>query len=269
MRFNFKKWGVLKIIQQLKERMENGDAIKPFKYPILIGMNADPESCKNEVGNAFKIIQKSDIFYISNTIVDFIFKEKRFVKSTRDFIFNEDLSFNGIFLVNGYALCCEYIKSDGIHECVCYVFKDQNIFVGVAKIDFSQGSNGLLMSSGYNEMLLSRLPYLKDIPVESFLRECLFLIAFKKFAPIEFKVINSTGHKKAYINGEKHLNEIPLDITVIDSNWITTIIRTEGFNVRGHFAIRACGKNRKDRRLVWINSYRKNGYIRMAKKLNA
>jgi len=95
----------------------------------------------------------------------------------------------------------------------------------------------------------------------------LILVLFKKYAPIETVVVNKKTNRKAKLNGEKHLNDNLFDITVVDSNWFTNIIRTEGFGVRGHFALRACGKGRIERKLVWISPFKKNGYHREAKKL--
>lgn len=98
----------------------------------------------------------------------------------------------------------------------------------------------------------------------------LFNVLFKQYASIETKIIQKGKPnipRKITLNQEKYLNETPVPIQIIDSNWFTNIIRTTGFTVRGHFALRAYGEGRKKRRLVWIDTYQKSGYERKARRL--
>lgn len=92
------------------------------------------------------------------------------------------------------------------------------------------------------------------------------LLTVYYFADIETSIIQSTKNKKAVLNGEKYLNEVNVPVKIIDSNWFTTIIRTDGFGVRGHFRLQACGEGMKDRKLIWINDFEKHGYTRIARK---
>lgn len=61
-------------------------------------------------------------------------------------------------------------------------------------------------------------------------------------------------------------NNTKLPFTVVDTSWNKVSIRTEGFEVRGHLRVQACGKEYKDRKLVWIEGYEKEGYTRRRKK---
>jgi hypothetical protein len=54
----------------------------------------------------------------------------------------------------------------------------------------------------------------------------------------------------------------------LDSTWFTTIVRSEGFKVGGHFRMQPFGKNLSDRKLIWISPFDKNGYTRKAKILS-
>lgn len=94
------------------------------------------------------------------------------------------------------------------------------------------------------------------------------ILLLKKYADIEILEVNKT-RKKVKKQGEKILSEIKSNIQVLDSNWFTTFVRSEGFNVKGHFALRAYGEGRKKRKLVWINPYEKSGYTRTAKLSNS
>jgi hypothetical protein len=54
-------------------------------------------------------------------------------------------------------------------------------------------------------------------------------------------------------------------ISIVDSTWNKYIVRVEGFGVRGHFRVQPCGVGYQDLKLIWINSYQKEGYVRKPK----
>lgn len=95
-----------------------------------------------------------------------------------------------------------------------------------------------------------------------------FYEAYRKaeYADVESKVINA--QKKEHHVGVKYLNETNRKIEILDSTYFTTISRTEGFGVRGHFRFQPYGIDMKERRLQWINEYQKTGYTKRAKILS-
>lgn len=99
-----------------------------------------------------------------------------------------------------------------------------------------------------------------------FISDLLLFKTFLKYVEVETKVI--PGNKKNFHIGTKYLNETKDKIEILDSTYFTTISRTDGFGVRGHFRFQACGEGLKDRRLIWISDFQKNGYTRTAKILN-
>lgn len=92
------------------------------------------------------------------------------------------------------------------------------------------------------------------------------MILFMRYCEIETKEIKaeSKGH---HVNC-KYVNETKQNIEVLDSTWFTTIIRSGAFKVGGHFRLQACGTGMKDRKLIWIAPFEKEGYTRKAKMLN-
>jgi len=89
------------------------------------------------------------------------------------------------------------------------------------------------------------------------------LLCFVFLSENEYELIKpgeSRGTKK---NG-KIKNDLPVPITIINSKWNITSIRTEGFLVRGHFALRRVGVGRAQTRVVYIEPFEKNGYVRRA-----
>jgi hypothetical protein len=93
----------------------------------------------------------------------------------------------------------------------------------------------------------------------------LSFVFFKKYCEIETKVIPATKKEKNV--GVKYLNATQRNITVIDSTWFTTLVKSDGFKVRGHFRFQPYGPGNSLRKLIWIQDFEKDGYMRTAKAL--
>lgn len=68
---------------------------------------------------------------------------------------------------------------------------------------------------------------------------------------------------KTNIGSTRFLNNSKLNITLCDSLWKQRI-SVDGFKVRGHFRLQACGEEWKKRKLIWIEEFEKQGYNRKA-----
>ena len=88
-------------------------------------------------------------------------------------------------------------------------------------------------------------------------------MAFYFFAEVETKTLDKKN-KKAHYQDCKYVSEFDEPIIIFNSMWFQNLVKSESFNVRGHFAFRAHGEGRKERRLVWINEFQKSGYTREA-----
>lgn len=86
---------------------------------------------------------------------------------------------------------------------------------------------------------------------------------FLKYAEVETKIVN--GNRREKHLGEKYVNEVPYKVQILDSTYFTTISRTDGFGVRGHFRLQPYGPSMAQKRLKWISAYEKEGYTRTAK----
>ena len=96
--------------------------------------------------------------------------------------------------------------------------------------------------------------------------EIMLFKTFLKYADVETKVINANT-RRAHHLGTKYVNESNHKVSVLDSTYFTTISRTEGFGVKGHFRLQPYGPGRTQRRLQWIPDFEKRGYTRTAKVL--
>ena len=78
----------------------------------------------------------------------------------------------------------------------------------------------------------------------------------------EVNLKSSSGTRKS----GKILNDAFKNVTVMDTTWNKIIVRTEEFGVRGHFRLQPCGADLHDRKLIWINPFKKSGYTRKESK---
>jgi hypothetical protein len=93
------------------------------------------------------------------------------------------------------------------------------------------------------------------------------LINFLKYADVEVKHLPA-GQKVQDINC-KYVNDTGIKVDIIDSKWFTTLVKSDAFKVRGHFRLQACGEGLKERKLIWINDFQKDGYTAPARKLKS
>lgn len=89
---------------------------------------------------------------------------------------------------------------------------------------------------------------------------------FLRYCDIETKIVNAK--RKDRHLGEKYVNETDSNVEILDSTYFTTISRTEGFGVNGHFRLQPHGPNNSKRKLIWISDFEKSGYTRQAKILS-
>lgn len=66
----------------------------------------------------------------------------------------------------------------------------------------------------------------------------------------------------------KILNDFDFPVTIVNSRWNITTIRTEQFGVSGHFRVQPKGKGRSEYEVIFIDPYVKNGYKRTAKNIH-
>lgn len=90
------------------------------------------------------------------------------------------------------------------------------------------------------------------------------LLCFFFFSKNEEKIVNAG---KSYGTKKQHdaiSNDTSFPITIVNSNWNVTSIRNEGFNVSGHFRLQPCGEKRSETKMIFIEPFKKHGYIRKA-----
>lgn len=96
---------------------------------------------------------------------------------------------------------------------------------------------------------------------------CLIEI-FKRFANVETKELNA-GQKIKGIECN-YKNDTKSNVTVLDSKWFTTLVKSDRFNVRGHFRLQPKKKDGEwTKELIWIDEFQKLGYTAHARMLSS
>ncbi len=89
---------------------------------------------------------------------------------------------------------------------------------------------------------------------------------FRQYSDLEVKHLPaSTGGTPKIVGA--YQNHTKSDIKIWDSLWFTTLVKSDSFKVSGHFRLQPYGPGMKERKLIWINEFTKNGYTREAKML--
>lgn len=81
---------------------------------------------------------------------------------------------------------------------------------------------------------------------------------------IETKVL--APNEKHRQDGVRFFNESKNPFTILSCHWFTELIRTTPFNVKGFLRWQACGKEWRQRKLIWVEGFEKKGYHRKAQK---
>lgn len=109
----------------------------------------------------------------------------------------------------------------------------------------------------------NELSYLDEV-IMSLCKEIAAIELFIQYSEITTKILPPkeqiwNSHTCVYNNKTQD------EITIIDLTWFTNLIKSDAFKVRGHFRLQPCGEGMKERKLIWINEFQKEGYIREAK----
>ncbi len=138
-----------------------------------------------------------------------------------------------------------------------YIYSDGVLFSMLISKDGGYGDIAI------NDRELDNLEAINEMISNKMVVTFLQLLIFLKYGDIEVKVIESG--KKVGTRKDGYYNLSKNDITVVDSSWNKIIIRTKGFNVNGHLRLQPAGKNRAERKLKWINAFKKEGYKKIGK----
>lgn len=173
-------------------------------------------------------------------------------------LFEKTQSGSGVLIYNNKITTCYYLKNtdtDNWDLVVFQFFKDILIFY-YSDLD--------KMNSFLSQEIIHAGKETLYHAAQRQIGILMLVLNFIKFAPVEIKEIGA-GKRVQDINC-KYANDTRSNVKIMDSTWFTTLVKSEGFTVRGHFRLQACGTGMKERKLVWISDFEKHGYTRHFKR---
>ena len=273
MRITEKRYPILKYLKYDGDLKDNKEFMEKVDMCLMAPTDMDLGLAKRAVLSMQPFLadwpyyQKQfskNITVLSKTFADAAIANANKVITVETLTELEGKQMSGTIIYDGMALCYDIT----------------NISVNGSKYEAVEWEEGLLSFVHSNDGgFMSAIHTGKELPTREqridydrhvFLFPVLIYL-FKRYAEVE--VVDSKPYKKVPIqNDEKKdtlLVDSPLDMTFLDCSWFRTIVRKEGFMVRGHFRLQPC-KNQDgewDHKLIYIEPYQKHGYTRTAKKV--
>lgn len=109
--------------------------------------------------------------------------------------------------------------------------------------------------------------YFFDTRYSKYFNKIAKIITFVELGDVEVTILEQGKNNGKSKKDGKLTNQSDFKMYVVDTSWNKLIIRTEGFAVRGHFRLQACGEGFMDRKVIWINAFEKQGYVRQPKNI--
>jgi hypothetical protein len=250
------------------------------KYPVLnaiqkrkpdFGVRAEDMSLLQDmemgVGWANHSKMFKNIKFISKAFL--ISLDQCLVKLTEcDEVFHGEYSDSVVFIrkrenKKTETYCADFVFKDGeTDKMIMYYFQDDALIMFT---DTTSNKHYVHPGAKY----IDGVSFMPDSECLRYqVQEVFFLFLFTKFAKLETKTV--FPKRKQVFNGEKYLNNTDFVITQLDSKWFTNLVKSEGFNVRGHFRLQPYKKDGQwTRELIWIDEFQKTGYTAPARKLAA
>ena len=216
-----------------------------------------------------------DINVISNTFYKATLKaEKSLMNLWEDIAKNDTCDFDvkGCYVFEDFVYMISYKlkKGNDDNEITLYMFDQQGIplamFIDSGKNSIHQ--IGWASSCFRDDILELKTGNDLQNKTQTWIYARIAIIVlfrmFKTYAKVETKIIPPNSKIKD-INC-KYVNDTKLKLTYLDSKWFTNLVKSDGFNVRGHFRLQPKKENGKwTKELIWISEFQKSGYTAKAR----
>lgn len=256
------------------------DGKLPFNFQTQGGITVDggvtvEEWPKAEIGKFLaqnKAEFKKNVFYCSKSFTDATSRsEKALLKAmAKDF----DYLLKGLHFTTGVFLTqltddvlAVFYKFDTEAKALdVAVFSSDGVFFAASKNTFVKFDDGSLEITAYKMSIHHMFPkVLNTMMINCININLLMVTLFRTYSDHEIAVVNRS---KKVLNSVTYKSDNPYNISILDSSWYTSIVRNEGFLVNGHLKMQSCGVNHSERKLIYVDTYEKKGYVRKAKMLD-
>jgi hypothetical protein len=261
MRINGKTYPIL-------EKLENNslgnmpvfEQDKPFFDALGRGFTQTWKFCNKDFKNEINIISES--FNQAS-----IKAEKKLIELYGDIVKNNlsDFDVNGTYILGDFVYMIKYeVKKDSQNnELFFYMFDKKGIPLAMY-VNSNQYDIDNIWISYCFDVSVNKIAY--DNFINPTIAKIIALKMFKSYAQVETKIL--AGKSKIKGKGYKHLNETNLEICFLDSKWFTNLVKSDSFNVSGHFRLQPKKKEGIwTKELIWIDEFLKTGYTSKARIL--
>lgn len=236
-------------------KIEKDQALQNWLYSVKLDI-APPLQEIMEITTDPKFKDSTGIYYLSKPFIQAFEKAVPKIQQTTDWYVTDTCA--GIMMTDSVTVF--YLanpNTDRAEDAVSFMFfiGDRTRIVGVGSE--KESKFGGFFPSKEN-------PFINDLKeLGGKINYMKLLLYFIKNCEVETKVVNP---KEKYRTAtDKHYNETKTPFTILDCNWFTTLIRETGFKVTGHYRWQPYGAGMKFRKLIWIDEFDKEGYVRRAK----
>lgn len=176
---------------------------------------------------------------------------------------------SGTIIINDRTICYTFERFNEKQAELTYLFFQKNatdapelrcfLYVEFDGQDSSANTQSYIAKSGIYKGDVS-------LSIELYTKTLIATLNFIKYADIEVKIL--PPNKTVKDIRCKYVNETSSNIQFLDSTWFTTLIKSDGFKVRGHFRLQPKKKDGEwTKEIIWIGEFEKTGYTSPAKKL--
>lgn len=258
----------------MKEKIKKMSAIKWIKSGIPSGVifslsnsgrfedDALAMPAFREAFEAFrKYIPSPEIKYLTKPFINALKSAEKHI--LEDLWNSAEFKDEGILIIGDFVYFYSINTSlTGVHDYKMFVFSREGHFVCTREQVVSKNTN----LSFYSRLLTQQLKpgVTREDVLNGLWTTLMGAVLFIKFSETESKI--TKPKEKIHFQTCRYYNDTDDTIHLYDCTWFTTLIKGEGFGVRGHFRLQPYKNTKK---IVWIDSYKKEGYTRKAKILTS
>lgn len=191
--------------------------------------------------------------------------KKKLGELYKKIIYEEDITISGTYVFGEFVHCIDYVthKDSERFSFTYFLFSKAGMILAFEQQYIEENKTGILwVSSVFGIDKKDFRKWIIDYQSSVILFEL-----FKRYASVETKFLPPSTKIKD--SSGKYLNETKSDITFLDSKWFTTLVKSDGFLVSGHFRLQP---KKVDgvwtRELIWIDEFQKSGYTSKARILS-
>ena len=263
MKQKIKKNPVISWIQKGKIP-DNWSAFTGSSSKDIEASNTARASFRNLIGS----VHNKGVMYATVPFIEAIIEAGE--KLTEDKIWNIKDSYSGVLITHNFTFMYEiHANESGEHGYKILVFNPNGNFVASLVQNPELKTKGFLGNNKYVMQFAEELKKLGSTNYLDEMRKFLYTqvyvtLLFIRYAKVEEQVVKPRN--KVHLQDCTYENDNDATIRIFNCTWFSELVKSEGFAVRGHFRMQACGEGRSDRELIWIDTFMKTGYTRDAIK---